>query len=68
MHEIKGGTSANVMFLSSNSLESGRWTKSENPLILCVIHDRQNRIEPTSAVNVFNTKHTNRSLTLLYTS
>jgi hypothetical protein len=22
-------------FLSSNSLESGRWTKSENPLILC---------------------------------
>jgi hypothetical protein len=23
-------------------LESGRWTKSENPLILCVIHPRQN--------------------------
>jgi hypothetical protein len=38
----------NVVFLSSNSLESGRWTKSENPLILCVIHHCQNRIESTS--------------------
>jgi hypothetical protein len=38
----------NVVFLSPNSLESGRWTKSENPLILCVIHHRQNPIESTS--------------------
>jgi hypothetical protein len=37
----------NVVFLSSNSLESGRWTKSENPLILCVIHHRPNPIEST---------------------
>jgi hypothetical protein len=30
-------------------LESGRWTKSENPLILCVTHHRQNpiRLEST---------------------
>jgi hypothetical protein len=35
------------VFLSSNSLESGRWTKSENPLILCVIHHRQNPVEST---------------------
>jgi hypothetical protein len=26
----------NVVFLSSNSLESRQWTKSENPLILCL--------------------------------
>jgi hypothetical protein len=37
----------NVVFLSSNSLESGRWTKSENPLILCVVHHPQNPIEST---------------------
>jgi hypothetical protein len=30
---------------SSNYLESGRWAKSENPIILCVIHHRQNPIE-----------------------
>jgi hypothetical protein len=30
---------------SSNYFESGRWTKSENPVILCVIHHRQNPIE-----------------------
>jgi hypothetical protein len=32
---------------SSNYLESGRWTKSENPVILCVIHHRQNPIKST---------------------
>jgi hypothetical protein len=32
-------------FLSSNYLESGRWMKSENPLVLCVIHHRQTPIE-----------------------
>jgi hypothetical protein len=32
---------------SSNYLESGRWTKSENPVILCVIHHHQNPIEST---------------------
>jgi hypothetical protein len=32
---------------SSNYLESGRWTNSENPVILCVIHHRQNPIEST---------------------
>jgi hypothetical protein len=32
---------------SSNYLESGRWTKSENPVILCVIHHRQNPAECT---------------------
>jgi hypothetical protein len=30
---------------SSNFLESVRWTKSENPVILCVIHNRQNPVE-----------------------
>jgi hypothetical protein len=35
---------------SSNYLESGRRTKSENPVILCVIHHRQNGIESTSGV------------------
>jgi hypothetical protein len=29
------------------SLESGWWTKSENPSILCVIHHRQNPVEST---------------------
>jgi hypothetical protein len=33
--------------LTSNSLESGRWTKSENPLILCAIHHHKNPIEST---------------------
>jgi hypothetical protein len=33
------------MFSSSNYLESGRWTKSKNLLILCVIHHRQNHTE-----------------------
>jgi hypothetical protein len=33
------------IFLSSNSLEYGRWTKFKNPLILCVIHCHQNPIE-----------------------
>jgi hypothetical protein len=32
---------------SCNYLESGRWTKSGNPVILCVIHHRQNPIEST---------------------
>jgi hypothetical protein len=32
---------------SFNYLESGQWTKSENPVILCVIHHRQNPIEFT---------------------
>jgi hypothetical protein len=32
---------------SSNYLKPGRWTKSENPVILCVIHHRQNPIEST---------------------
>jgi hypothetical protein len=32
---------------SSNYFESGRWTKSENPVILCVIHHRQKPIEST---------------------
>jgi hypothetical protein len=36
-----------VVILSSNSLESGRWMKSENPLIICVIHHYQNPIEFT---------------------
>jgi hypothetical protein len=35
---------------SSNYLESGRWTKSENPVILCVIHHRQNPIESRTPV------------------
>jgi hypothetical protein len=43
-HRIKG------VSLSSNSLESGRWTKSQNPLILFVIHHRQNPIESTCLV------------------
>jgi hypothetical protein len=30
---------------SSNYLESGRWAKSENPVILCAIDHRQNPIE-----------------------
>jgi hypothetical protein len=34
-------------FFSSNYLETGRWTKSENPVILCVIHHRQNPIKST---------------------
>jgi hypothetical protein len=34
---------------SSNYLESGQWTKSKNPVILCVIQNRQNPIE-----NVFS--------------
>jgi hypothetical protein len=34
-------------FYLLNSLQSGRWTKSENPLILCVIHHRQNPIQST---------------------
>jgi hypothetical protein len=34
----------NVVFFS-NYLESGRWTKSVTPVILCVIHHRQNPIE-----------------------
>jgi hypothetical protein len=38
----------NVVFLFSNSSEPGRWTKSENPLILCVIHHRQNPTESTN--------------------
>jgi hypothetical protein len=33
---------------SSNYLESGRWTKSGNPVILCVIHHRQSPIESTN--------------------
>jgi hypothetical protein len=32
---------------SSNYLESGRWTKPENPVMLCAIHHRQNPIEST---------------------
>jgi hypothetical protein len=36
-----------MLRFSSNYLESGRWTKSENLLILCVIHHRQNPIEST---------------------
>jgi hypothetical protein len=36
-----------ISCFSSNYLESGRWTKSENPVILCVIHHRQNPIEST---------------------
>jgi hypothetical protein len=31
-------------------LNSGRWTKSENAAILCVIHHRQNPIESTCNV------------------
>jgi hypothetical protein len=31
-------------------LKSGRWIKSETPVILCVIHHRQNPIESTSIV------------------
>jgi hypothetical protein len=34
-------------YFSSNYLESGRWTNFENPVILCVIHLRQNPIEST---------------------
>jgi hypothetical protein len=37
-----------TLCFSSNYLESGRWTKSETPLILCVTHHRQNPIESTS--------------------
>jgi hypothetical protein len=37
---------------SSNYLESGRWTKSENPVILCAIHHRQNPIESTGLLHV----------------
>jgi hypothetical protein len=32
---------------------SGRWTKSENPISLCVIHHRQNPIVSTWVVNVY---------------
>jgi hypothetical protein len=31
-----------------SNFESGRWTKSENPVSLCVIHHRQNPIVSTS--------------------
>jgi hypothetical protein len=40
-----GPVSKTSCFLSPNLLESGRWTKFKNSLILCVIHHRQNRIE-----------------------
>jgi hypothetical protein len=36
----------------TNYLESGRWTKSENPVILCVIQHRQNPIESTNIMKV----------------
>jgi hypothetical protein len=39
---------------SSNYLESGRWTESENPVILCVIHHRQNPIESNQSVGLSN--------------
>jgi hypothetical protein len=37
-------------FFFSNYLESGWWTKSETPVILCVIHHRQNSIESIAFV------------------
>jgi hypothetical protein len=40
------------VFLSYNSLESRHWMKSENPLILCFIHYRQNSIESTCVLEV----------------
>jgi hypothetical protein len=43
--------------LSSNSLESGWWTKSKNPLILCVIHHRQNPIESTRLIHTLDVLH-----------
>jgi hypothetical protein len=51
-YEIKTRHFGNIssfrnVVLSSNSLESGWGTKSEHPLILCVIHHRQNPIEST---------------------
>jgi hypothetical protein len=36
-----------TLCFTSNYLESGRWTKSKNPVILCVIHPRQKSIEST---------------------
>jgi hypothetical protein len=48
------------MFLSSNSLESGQ---SENPLILCVTHHRQNPIESTYKIIVPQTTKSTSVLT-----
>jgi hypothetical protein len=31
-------------------LSSGRWTKSKNPVILCVIHHRQNTLESANII------------------
>jgi hypothetical protein len=39
-------TSCFSFLFFSYQLESGQWTKSENSVILCVIHHRQNPIEP----------------------
>jgi hypothetical protein len=50
-------------FLPSNSLESGRWTKSENPLTLCVKHHRQNLIEYTEMFFIYNRDDLGRSST-----
>jgi hypothetical protein len=47
---------------SSNYLESGRWKKSENPVILCVIHHRQNPIESNCMTGLRRYFHINISL------
>jgi hypothetical protein len=43
-------------FFSSNYLESGRWTKSENPIILCVVFLHFNTASSTKKVKYSQTR------------
>jgi hypothetical protein len=45
---IEADPFSETFWFSSDFLESGRGTKSETPVILCVIHHRQNSIASTS--------------------
>jgi hypothetical protein len=51
-HRIKGFSDF-VHHPDSKKLEDRWWTKAENPLILCVIHHRQNPIE-SMCTHVYN--------------
>jgi hypothetical protein len=51
-HRINGSRFRNVVYLPSNSSESGRWTKSENPLIRKSAMFRGRMSNPTLCTSV----------------
>jgi hypothetical protein len=50
------GIDSDVEIYATKLLESGRWIKSEPPVIQCVVHHRQNPIESTRRRCVDNIK------------